>query len=63
MTSCKEFGERERSKERELELDQRKNERKKDDDDNENLVGWFRLGFYGISTFGCYLMANPFLYK
>ena len=25
------------------------------------LVGW--LGFYGISTFVCHLMPNPFLYK
>ena len=26
------------------------------------LLGWL-FGFYGISTFGGYLMPNPFLYK
>ena len=29
---------------------------------SEELVGWL-VGFYGISTFVCYLMLNPFLYK
>ena len=29
---------------------------------DERKIDWF-VGFYGISTFQCYLTANPFLCK